>query len=99
MDNYCILKIECRNCEHLFFVKIKEGKEFGEQNYALYHRPPLTCPKCGVQETSDYDHNRRCYFFKNFENLGRVTQEHVDEVAAAFQSGAEDKDAQKEEKK
>jgi len=98
MDNYYLLKIKCRKCEYLFFIKVKEGKEFGEQNYVLYNRPPLTCPKCGVQEASDYDHNRRCYYFKDFENLGRVTQEHVDEVAAAFKSDTADNDAQKEEK-
>lgn len=67
-------RVTCRSCKAQFLAKLPEGRDFGEPNYKLYNRPPLTCPKCGFQENSDFDHHRGRYYFRNFENNGKVIE-------------------------
>ena len=66
------LKVKCKSCKVQFTMALPEGKDFGELNYRLYGRRPLVCPKCGLEEQSDYDHHGSRYFFANFDNLGRI---------------------------
>jgi hypothetical protein len=67
-------RVNCRSCKTRFIMKVPEGKDFGELNYQLYGRRPLVCPKCGLEEHSDYDHHGCRYYFRNFDNLGRIVK-------------------------
>lgn len=95
MKKYNKFKVKCVKCKAQFFMKLAEGRDFGEPNYKLYGRPPLTCPKCGFQENSDFNHHDNSYFFRNFENMGHVVEDRPGEQAP----GEDDSGGSEEEKK